>query len=70
MADPRWMSIVINQRQQGVWLRGDDRPGYGDVDAEPLPATPERARASIAERLTIRLRSAFRPTISGAAAAR
>ena len=61
MADPRWMSIVIHQRQQGVWLGGEDRPPYGDLDAEPLPAKPEPARASIAERLTLRLRSVFRP---------
>jgi hypothetical protein len=54
------MSVVIHQRQQGAWLGGEERPPYGDVDAEPLPAKPERARASIAERLTVRLRSVLR----------
>jgi len=60
MPDPRWMSVVIYQRQQGDRLGGGERPAYGDVDAEPLPAQPERARTSVAERLTVRLRSAFR----------
>ena len=54
------MSVVIYQRQQGEWLGGEERPPYGDVDAEPLPAQPERARASVAERLSVRLRSVFR----------
>jgi len=54
------MSIVIYQRQQGVWGGGEARPPFGDVDAEPLPAMPERARSSVAERLTIRLRWIFR----------
>jgi hypothetical protein len=60
MPDPRWMSVVIYQRQHGEWIGGEERPPYGDIDAEPLPAKPEQARASIAERLTVRLRSVVR----------
>ena len=60
MAEPRWMSVVIYQRQQGAWLGGNEHLPYGDVDADPLPAKPEPARPSIADRLTIRLRSGGR----------
>ena len=60
MPDPRWMSVVIDQRQRGAWLGGEVRPTYGNVDADPLPAKPEPARTSVAERLAVRLRSVFR----------
>jgi hypothetical protein len=51
------MSVVISQRQQSAWPGGEDRPPYGDVDAEPLPVEPRRERASVSSRLTFRLRS-------------
>jgi hypothetical protein len=60
MPDPRWMSVVIYQRQQSAGLGGAERPPYGDVDAEPLPAEPEREHADLASRLTVRLRSVMR----------
>ena len=60
MPDPRWMSVVIYQRQQSGWSGGEERPPYGDVDAEPLPAEPARERVSIASRLTDGLRWAMR----------
>lgn len=60
MPDPRWMSVVVYQRQQSAWLGGVERPPYGDVDAEPLPTEPERERVSVASRLTLRLRSVMR----------
>lgn len=60
MPDPRWMSVVFYQRQQSAALGRDERPPYGDVDAEPLPAEPERERASVSSRLAIWLRSVIR----------
>jgi hypothetical protein len=54
------MSVVIYQRQQSAGLGGAERPPYGDVDAEPLPAEPELERADLAGRLTVRLRSVMR----------
>jgi hypothetical protein len=60
MPDPRWMSVVIYQRQQSVWPGGEERPPYGDVDAEPLPVQPRREGVSISSRLTVRLRTVMR----------
>ena len=60
MPDPRWMSVVIYQRQQSAGLGGAERPLYGDVDVEPLPAEAELERADLAGRLTVRLRSVMR----------
>ena len=57
MPDPRWMSVVIQQRKQSAWLGGEERPAYGDVDAEPNPVEPSREGVSRSSRLTARLRS-------------
>jgi hypothetical protein len=60
MPDARWMSVVFYQRQQSAWPGGDERPPYGDIDAEPLPAEPLRERASLSSRLAVRLPSVMR----------
>ena len=57
MPDARWMSVVIYQRQQGASLGDEERPSYGDVDAEPLPAEPADGRIAVRDRLAARLRS-------------
>ena len=56
MPDARWMSLVIAQRQQGARLGGEQRPPYGDIDAEPLPFEPDDEGERLASRLTARLR--------------
>jgi hypothetical protein len=60
MPDPRWMSVVFYQRQQSAWPGGDERPPYGDVDAEPLPVEPRHDGISLSSRLAVRLRSVMR----------
>jgi len=60
MPDPRARYLVINRRQSGAWPGEIDKPLYGDVDAEPLPAQPDSEASSITGRLSDRLRSVIR----------
>jgi hypothetical protein len=60
MPDPRWMSVVIYQREQSARMGGEERPTYGDVDAEPLPVEPPREGISLSGGLVVRLRSVMR----------
>ena len=60
MPEPRWMSVVIDQRRRGGWAGGDERLPYAAVDAEPLPNESEHDIKSLGRRLAARLRSAVR----------
>ena len=60
MPDPRWMSVVIYQREQSARTGGEERPPYGHVDAEPLPVEPPREGISLSGGRVVRLRSVIR----------
>jgi len=70
MPDPRWMSVVIFQRQQAGRMGGEERLPYADVDAEPLSPEPEDDDAPVANRLSARLRSVIRTSRSAPGAVR
>ena len=60
MADPRGLFFVIVERDKRPWL-GEGTPLYTSIDAELLPAKPEREHSFSLRGLAIRLRSAVRP---------
>jgi hypothetical protein len=64
MADPRGIYFVMNERharQKRPWLYSDEPALYGSIDAEPLPAQPEREPFTALRRLRMRLLTIIRP---------
>ena len=59
MQEPRWMAVVIHQRQGGGEWAGVTSLPYARVEAEPSAIEPERVGRSVARQLTERLRSTF-----------